>query len=59
MKFNKAIIIRLLLSFLGMIGIVLNYQIGTNVYLTLNLLNVFIFIMLYNITQTQNSQTIF
>lgn len=47
MKFNKAIIIRLLLSFLGMIGIVLNYQIGTNVYLTLNLLNVFIFIMLY------------
>lgn len=47
MKFNKAIIIRLLLSFLGMIGIILNYQIGTNVYLTLNLLNVFIFIMLY------------
>lgn len=50
-KFNKEIIIRLLMSILGTIGIVLNYQIGTNVYLTLSLLNVLIFIMLYHFYQ--------
>ena len=48
---DKKIIIKLLMSFLGTIGIILNYQIGTKVYLTLSLLNVLIFIMLYNFYQ--------
>ena len=47
MKIDKKNIIELLLSFIGTIGIILQYQIGSQTYLTMNALNIIIFIMLY------------